>query len=474
MDERERTEDTGDRRRFLKLLGALGMTGLAGCGGDGGDTPTDAGGNGDDGTPDTTTPSDTTAGETTTSGDTTTQPSTSSPEETRTPTPTMTPREPEFVPLFDADSIEASDWHKVHGGSSFEVRDGTLVGISSSSGDNGFVTTYKLFDDYELRSEVWVDPDGLNSAIQVHSHTRQSKQHPYGPHPEVELSENPQISPGGQSGYIYGEKLGTGWMSENPESHDVWNDDGWNDYRIRAEGSRIRTFINGEQIEDLDLAEFADVDGLMHMGGIALQVHSIDVDGREVKWRNMEIKELDVAEWDRPFNGRNTDGWTNPLGTGDVSVSDGELQLSGDQSFFLLTEESYEDFVFETWVNAGAKGGVMFRNPGENVVAGYRAEIDPSEDALSGSLYNVTDGEWLKKIDEESHSQMAYKPEGWNYYRVVADGGNIRVWVNGITTAELSDDTESAGRVGLQHRGGDGTIRFRDLEVKPLEESVLD
>jgi hypothetical protein len=474
MDERDRTEDASDRRGFLTLLGALGVTGLAGCGGDGDGTPTDADGNGTgDGTD---TAGTTTPGDTTAPSDTTTQPPTSSPEETETPTPTMTPREPEFVPLFDADSIEASDWHKVHGGSSFEVRDGTLVGISSSSGDNGFVTTYKLFDDFELKSEVWVDPEGLNSAIQVHSHTRQGKQHPYGPHPEVELSgDAAQMQPGGQAGYIYGEKLGTGWMREDggdAPTHDVWNNDEWNDYRILAEGSRLQTFINGEQIEDLDLEEFSDVDGLMQMGGIALQVHSIDVDGREVKWRNMEIKELDVAEWDRPFNGRNTEGWTNPLGRGDVSVSDGELQLSGDDMFFLLTEASYEDFVFDTWVNAGAKGGLLFRSP-DNAIGGYRAEIDPTEDALSGSLYNASDGEWLKSIDGESHSQMAYDPGGWNYYRVVADGNKMRVWVNGITTAEVSDDTNSAGGIGLQHRGGDGTIRFRDLEVKTIEAGTL-
>jgi hypothetical protein len=299
----------------------------------------------------------------------------------------------------------------------------------------------------------------------------------FGPQVELELSGDsaPQIAPG-QSGYVYGERLPTGWMSGGgsaPPSHEVFNNGEWNDFRIHVEGDQLRTFINDEQIEDLDLSQFSDVDALIGMGTVGLQVHSIGADGREVRWRNLRIKELDVQAWERPFNGQNTDGWTNPLGAGDVSVSDGELHLSGEDSFFLLTEDSYDDVAVETWVNADAKGGVMVRNPGETRIAGYRAEIDPTDDALSGSLYDVGSQEWLENIDGSDHAQMAYKPDGWNYYRVAAAGDTIRVWVNGITTAIVTDDAESSGGIGLQHRGGDGTIRFRDLEVKPIEPDVL-
>jgi len=475
MEDQDSCGPDRNRRRFLTALGALGVTGVAGCNGDGTDTPTDtdAGGNGNGNGTDT---PDTTAG-----GTTTTQPPTSSPEET--PPPTLTPREPQFVPLFDGGPIEDAYWHQTDGNATYESRDeNTIVGISSSSGPNSFLTTYKVFDDFVLEFEAWVDPDGLNSGIQVRSHTTANNPPTFGPQVELELSGEsvsgesaPQFPPG-QSGYVYGEQLSTGWLSVDdgePPGHETFDNGEWNDFRIRVEGDRIQTFINDERIEDLDLSQFSDVDALIGMGIIGLQVHSIGTDGREVRWRNLRIKELDVGQWDRPFNGRNTDGWTNPRGTGDVSVSNGELRLSGDEQFFLLTEESYEDFVFETWVHAEAKGGVMFRNPGESVVAGYRAEIDPTEDALSGSLYDVTDGTWLKNTDGESNSGMAYKPEGWNYYRVAADGETIRVWVNGITTAAVSDDGESAGGIGLQHRGGDGPIRFRDMEVKTLDESTL-
>ena len=456
--------DTNDRRRFLKVLGALGVTGLAGCGGDG------------DGT---TEPGDTTESMETTEPATTTRPpgttatggGTPTDTATGTPTPTMTDREPQFVSMYDGGSIEDSYWHQVNGEATYETRDGnTIVGISSSSGPNSFLSSYKVYDDFELEFETWVDPDGLNSGIQVRSHTKQSQTHVHGPQVELELSGDGGQIPPGQTGYVYGEALGTGWLSGgggNPPADDSFNNGEWNDMRIRVEGDRIQTFINGTQIEDLDLGQF-DVDHLMSMGVIALQVHSIGADGREVRWRNIRIKELDVAEWTRLFNGRNTNGWTNPLDRGNVTAGDGVLELSGDQSFFLLSEDTYADFAFETWVNADTTGGIMFRNPGANRVAGYSVDVDPTDSMMTGSLYSESDSTYLKDISGESHSQMAFKPDGWNYVRVLADGENLRVWVNGITTAEVTDGAEASGRIGLQHGGGDGTLQFREMEIKPL------
>jgi hypothetical protein len=454
--------DTNDRRRFLKVLGALGVTGLAGCGGDGdGDSTTDLG--------DTTEPMETTEpmtttqlpGTTTTDGGTPTYTATDT--ATGTSTPTMTDREPQFVSMYDGGSIEESHWHQVNGEATYETRDGTtIVGISSSSGPNSFLSSYKVYDDFVLEFETWVDPDGLNSGIQIRSHTSQSSQHVHGPQVELELSGDGGQIPPGESGYVYGEALGTGWLSD-PQAHDTVNNGEWNDFRIHVEGERIQTFINETQIEDLDISEF----DLLPMGVIALQVHSIGADGREVRWRNIRIKELDVAEWTRLFT-RNTKGWTNPLDRGSASVSDGVLELSGDRSFFLLSEDSSDDFVFETWVNADAQGEIMFRNPGVNRVAGYSVDVDPTDSMMTGSLYSESGSAYLKDISGESFSQMAFKPDGWNYVRILADGETLRVWVNGITTAEVTDDAEASGHIGLQHGGGDGTIQFREMEIKPI------
>ena len=445
---------------MLQLLGALGVTAVAGCGGDdGGDTPTET----ETRTAtDTTAPTATdTATPTATDTATPTATDTATATATDTATPTPTPREPQFVSLFDGESL--SGWHQVNGSATYEVEDGAIVGTSVPDSPNSFLSPYKVFDDFVLEFETKVDTS-LNSGVQIRSNTSQNNQHLHGPQIEIEGSP-------GESGYIYGEALGTGWLSDQ-ETHDALDNGEWNQYRARVEGERIRTWINGTAIADLDLSQFDDVDDLIPMGIIGLQVHSVSAGnaGTQVRWRNVRIKELDIGEWTRLFDGTSTDGWTNPLDRGTATASDGVLELDGDQSFLLLTEEPYDDFVFETWVKAGAKGGIVFRNPGGNRITGYRAEIDPTDDALSGGLYDSGTEEWIDSVEGEPHSRMAFKPDGWNYYRVMADGEDIRIWVNGVTTVDVTDDTQSSGRFGLQHRGGDGTIQFREMEYKPLGE----
>ena len=55
-------------------------------------------------------------------------------------------------------------------------------------------------------------------------------------------------------GMLYGEALGTGWLS-SPEkikaSHRHFMDDGWNKVRIVAKGPRIQTWVNGQAVEDV-------------------------------------------------------------------------------------------------------------------------------------------------------------------------------------------------------------------------------
>jgi hypothetical protein len=442
-------EDAGaSRRRFLRAGGGALLVGLAGCSGDGGgDVPTRTA---TDGTPSRTDPGTPTGTATDGPAGTT----------TATETGTPTPREPAFVPLFDGSSL--SGWHRVFGNAEYAVRDGDgdgepyIEGVGGPETSTSFLSTYEVFDDFVLELELWIDPDGLNSGIMVQCNTSQENQKLHGPQVEAEQST-------GGSGYVYGTEMGTGFISDG-EDHDVFNNGEWNQFEIRFEGNRLRTWVNDERIEDLDLGQY----DLVPMGIVALQVHGGSPERREVRFRNVRIKELDVAEWTRLFNGRNTAGWTTRADEESVSVSDGQLHLEGDRPVYLFSEDAFDDFVFETWVKADAEGGILFRNPGVNAVEGYRAEIDPSENTLSGSLYHEAETTWLESIEGEPHSQFAFKPGEWNYYRIVANGDALRVWVNGITTAEITDGSHGSGRIGLTHRGGDGAIRFRDVEIKPL------
>ena len=75
--------------------------------------------------------------------------------------------------------------------------------------------------------------------------------------------------------------------------HKHFKDGEWNKFRVLAEGARIQTWINGQQISDL-----VDERKLKThpRGFIGLQVHGIggkiDLVGAQVQWRNLRLKEL--------------------------------------------------------------------------------------------------------------------------------------------------------------------------------------
>lgn len=193
------------------------------------------------------------------------------------------------------------------------------------------------------------------------------------------------------------------------------------------------------------------------------------------------------------FNGKDATGWKNPYEWGKVEVVDGEFHLTADKKFFLVTEEQFEDFVFEGEVHlpeGKANSGFMFRCHVEpNKVFGYQAECDGSDRRWSGGLYDEGRNGWLwpsqkgrtkveAALEHEEESQAHFKkPEvrdalkrnGWNKYRITCKGNSIKIEVNGVVTTEYEDDTDAKGHIGIQHHGEKGqTYRFRNLKIQKL------
>lgn len=198
----------------------------------------------------------------------------------------------EWISLFDGKTLEG--WQQFNGTAKYWIEDGAIVGQTREASPNSFLCTRQWFDNFELKFEVMVN-NRLNSGVQIRSRLRQDRE-AYGRvfGPQVEIEAGP-----GQAGFIYGEATGRGWLSPEPKSddpgvnqHDRFQNNAWNSYRIVAEGARIRTYINGELVADLADAEAFET----HPSGfIGLQVHSIPrgQGPYEVRWRNIEIRELD-------------------------------------------------------------------------------------------------------------------------------------------------------------------------------------
>lgn len=184
------------------------------------------------------------------------------------------------------------------------------------------------------------------------------------------------------------------------------------------------------------------------------------------------------------FDGKTLDGWKNPYNWGKAEVVGGEIHLTGDKKYFLITEKTYGDFVFEGEVllpSGTANSGFMFRAHAEpNKVVGYQAEVDGDEKRMwSGGLYDESRRMWfVSPIKGDAASEAAFKAraEGafkrndWNTYRITCKGNRIKIEVNGVVTSEFEDDQDASGVIGIQHHGEKGqTYKFRNLRIKPLD-----
>jgi hypothetical protein len=185
-----------------------------------------------------------------------------------------------WTPLFNGTDL--AGWTQRNGTAEYRVADGSIVGTTSEGSPNSFLCTEATWGDFELKLEVNVD-DALNSGVQIRSQSKADFKDGRVHGPQVEIEAAP-----GDAGYIYSEGTGRGWLSQNRPKIDPFKNGRWNHYYIRAEGKRIRSWVNGIPVGDVTDAESS------RSGFVALQVHGIRKgDGPyQVRWRNLYIKSI--------------------------------------------------------------------------------------------------------------------------------------------------------------------------------------
>jgi hypothetical protein len=183
--------------------------------------------------------------------------------------------------LFDGTTLDG--WVQRGGSAAYEVVDGMIVGTAVANSPNSFLCTERMYGDFELELEFWVD-DGLNSGIQIRSAHRDDfltgRVHGY----QIEIDPSERAWTGG----VYSEGHGQ-WLhnlENNPAARAAFRHNTWNRFRIVADGQRIRTWIN-----DVPAADFQQAD--VPSGFIALQVHSIGDEQMtmQVRWRNIRLQD---------------------------------------------------------------------------------------------------------------------------------------------------------------------------------------
>jgi hypothetical protein len=161
------------------------------------------------------------------------------------------------------------------------------------------------------------------------------------------------------------------------------------------------------------------------------------------------------------FDGKTLKGWKQLGGVADYAVVDGTLVGTSKPdkvNSFLVTEKSFGDFVldFDVRQDVGpTNSGVQFRSLStpdfENGrVHGYQADIDPSDKAWSGGIYEEAQRGWFYTGDMNPAGKPLYKFGEWNHFRIEAIGPRMRVWINGGAVSDTIDAGHANGFIGLQ------------------------
>lgn len=176
----------------------------------------------------------------------------------------------------------------------------------------------------------------------------------------------------------------------------------------------------------------------------------------------------DDTPWVDLFNGSNLNGWTQKGGDANYAVKDNMIvgtTVSNTPNSFLTTDKMYGDFIMEVEykVDSTMNSGIQIRSNSipqyqDGRVHGYQIEIDPSDRAWSGGIYDEGRRGWLNTLEGNPDAQKAFKQNDWNKYRIEAIGDTIKTWINDVAAAYLIDDKDASGFIALQvHSIGDNT-----------------
>ena len=175
---------------------------------------------------------------------------------------------------------------------------------------------------------------------------------------------------------------------------------------------------------------------------------------------------VSAEPWRPLFNNSTLNGWTVKGGTALYEVKNGQIvgtTKANTPNTFLTTDEHFSDFILELEykVDPSMNSGIQIRSNSfpyyqDGRVHGYQVEIDPSERAWSGGIYEEGRRGWLYPVIDDQKASSAFKQNDWNHYRIEAIGDTIKTWVNDVPTAHLIDELCAEGFIGLQvHSIGD-------------------
>jgi Domain of Unknown Function (DUF1080) len=187
-------------------------------------------------------------------------------------------------------------------------------------------------------------------------------------------------------------------------------------------------------------------------------------------------------EWENLFNGKDFKGWKQLNGKAKYEIQNGEIvgtTVANEPNSFMATEKDYGDFILELEykVPQGMNSGIQFRSLSKpdymnGRVHGYQFEVDPSDRAWTGGIYDEARRDWLYTLEYNPAAKKAFKKDEWNKIRLECIGTSLRTFVNGVPAAHVVDDVTASGFIALQvhaiygNEGPGRQIRWRNIRIQ--------
>jgi hypothetical protein len=178
---------------------------------------------------------------------------------------------------------------------------------------------------------------------------------------------------------------------------------------------------------------------------------------------------LEPEEWEKGwislFDGATLYGW-EPGSEADWRVEDGAIVVSQGEKGLLCTTTSFADYTLrlEFQADPQTNSGIFLRTPVH--------PTDPQSDCYELNIAPQDNPFPTGSFVGRQKSALNTSGEGWRYYEVVVQGGELTVVLDGKQVLHYVDPNPlPRGRIGLQLN--EGRVAFRNIRLQPLSAQPL-
>ncbi|MFM9092601.1 MAG: family 16 glycoside hydrolase, partial [Verrucomicrobiota bacterium] len=183
------------------------------------------------------------------------------------------------------------------------------------------------------------------------------------------------------------------------------------------------------------------------------------------------------------FDGKSLAGWEGDpkwWRVEDGALTGGSRTEKVPHNYFLATTRSFQNFDLRLQLKLTGVPNTGMINSGVQI----RSIRVPNNTEMAGYQVDAGDGWWGKLYDESRRRRVIAEPrdaaavnaavrkDGWNEYRIRAEGPRIRSWINGVPALDYTETeprVAADGRIAVQiHSGGHALVQVKEVVIEEL------